>query len=102
MEFKQLSQKREELNSLFIDNSAIGLKIKDLCKADGISIPELSEILGFTSVQPIYNWLEGKSKPRLDHIIKISFYFKVDVNELLKYSFEKNNSYGARQDFELY
>ena len=36
MEFKQLSQKREELNSLFIDNSAIGLKIKDLCKADGI------------------------------------------------------------------
>lgn len=84
MEVNEILKKQSELGSLFIDNAATGKKIRTLCKNYGINCSELAEILGFTGQQAIYNWSEGKTKPNLDNIIKISYLLGIDVKEIVQ------------------
>ena len=76
----------EKAFTLFIDNAATGKKIRTLCKNSGINCSDLAEMLGFTGQQAIYNWTEGKSKPNLDNIIKISYLLGIDVKEIVQIS----------------
>ena len=52
---------------------------------------DLSEILGFTGPQAVYNWIEGKSKPSLDNLLKISNVFGTDVNDIIRLSIKNQN-----------
>ena len=86
MNMKELMKKQTELDSIFIDNAATGKKIRSLCKNSGINCSDLAEMLGFTGQQAIYNWTEGKSKPNLDNIMKISYLLGIDVREIVQIS----------------
>lgn len=84
MEVNEILKKQSELDSLFIDNAATGKKIRTLCENYGINCSDLAEILGFTGQQAIYNWSEGKTKPNLYNIIKISYLLGIDVKEIVQ------------------
>lgn len=91
MTFKELSQIRDKVDCVFVDNSATGLKILELCQRNGIKSTDLAEILGFTGPQAVYNWSEGKSKPTLDNLLKISHVFGTDVNDIIQVSYKNQN-----------
>lgn len=57
--------------------------IKTIRKAKGLSQQELAVKLNVVR-QTISKWEQGKSYPDLEMIIKISNYFKISVDELLK------------------
>ena len=83
MGIKEITKKRNELDSVCINNAATGSRIKSLCKDFGITLGILSEILGFAGQQAVYNWVEGKAKPTLENILKIALLFGIDVNEII-------------------
>jgi transcriptional regulator with XRE-family HTH domain len=84
VELKELISTQLEMNGLLIDNAETGSKIKSLCNAKGITCAELAEVLGLTGPQAVYNWIEGKSKPTLDNIIKIAYLLRVDVKDIVQ------------------
>ena len=91
MEIKEVLQLQSKIDCVFIDNSATGLKILELCQRNGIKCSDLAEILGFTGPQAIYNWSEGKTKPTLENLVKISHVFGTDVKDIIQVSVRKNN-----------
>ena len=91
MKIKELLKIQSKIDSVSIDNSATGLKILELCQGNGMKSTELAEILGFTGPQAIYNWAEGKSKPTLDNLFKISHVFGTDVNDIIQVSYKNQN-----------
>lgn len=61
----------------------LGEQISTLRKRDGLSQDEFANVLN-VSRQTVSNWENAKSYPDLEMIIKISDYFKISVDELLK------------------
>ena len=61
----------------------IGEQINNLRKKHGLSQDDFSNLFN-VSRQTISNWENGKSYPDLEMIIKISDYFKISVDELLR------------------
>ena len=61
----------------------IGEQINNLRKKHGLSQDDFSNLFN-VSRQTISNWENGKSYPDLEMIIKVSDYFKISIDELLK------------------
>lgn len=62
---------------------SIGEQINSLRKRNSLSQDDFANMF-HVSRQTISNWENGKSYPDLEMIIKISNYFKISVDELLK------------------
>ena len=84
MEIHDICDLRKRANAIAIDNVATGEAIKAACRMRGWTISSLSEILSFTSAQAVYNWLEGKSKPTLDNLVKIAYLLEISLMELIR------------------
>lgn len=61
----------------------IGEQINNLRKQHGLSQDDFLNLFN-VSRQTISNWENGKSYPDLEMIIKVSDYFKISIDELLK------------------
>ena len=61
----------------------IGEQINNLRKQHGLSQDDFVNLFN-VSRQTISNWENGKSYPDLEMIIKVSDYFKISIDELLK------------------
>lgn len=61
----------------------IGEQINNLRKQHGLSQDDFVNLFN-VSRQIISNWENGKSYPDLEMIIKVSDYFKISIDELLK------------------
>lgn len=61
----------------------IGEQINNLRKQHGLSQDDFVNLFN-VSRQTISNWENGKSYPNLEMIIKVSDYFKISIDELLK------------------
>ena len=61
----------------------IGEQINNLRKQHGLSQDDFANLFN-VSRQTISNWENGKSYPDLEMIIKVSDYFKISIDELLK------------------
>lgn len=59
----------------------ITLRLKELCKANGITLNELAERIGVSRVS-VYNIASGKQKPAFDTLEKFAAAFGVSVSEL--------------------
>ena len=101
MDVKEITKKRNELNSVCINNAATGRRIRSLCKNSEITLGMLSEILGFAGQQAVYNWVEGKAKPTLENIMKIALLFGIDVNEIIVISQKAEKNYSSQRLFWL-
>jgi transcriptional regulator with XRE-family HTH domain len=78
---------RQEIDEISVNNAATGRKIRDMCIENNMTLNQLSELLGFTCQQAIYNWMEGKSSPSLKNLVKIKTIFKCDLNDLVQTCF---------------
>ena len=76
----------------------ISLKIKELLIKNNSTPKELGEHLGL-SVQNIYNYLNGKSKPPVDKLNIMADFFKVNVSELINSSDSNNSLFTDRDNF---
>lgn len=83
MNYKELLNTKETMDSIQVDKLATGRNIKFLCEKNGMSLQTLSEYLGFTCSQALYNWYEGKSSPSIDNMLKLSFIFNTPVENII-------------------
>ena len=65
-----------------IDVIATGKNILRLRKAQGYSVADLQEFLGFEAPQAIYKWQSGKSLPSTDNLFALSVFFEVSIEDI--------------------
>ena len=66
-----------------VDLKSIGRKIKKLRQEKGLTQSEFAEIM-LVSFQAVSNWERGIAPPDLENLIRISSYFGILVDELLR------------------
>ena len=66
-----------------IDSRATGVNLRRIMDARNISVRELKDYLGLSSIQSIYHWLNGICLPSIDNLYAMSIYFRLPVDELI-------------------
>lgn len=66
-----------------IDIKATGRRIHMMVNEAGISKREIQDACGFTTINPIYKWVNGKSIPSIDHLVVLADLLGVTLDELL-------------------
>lgn len=56
------------------------IRFEELLKENKMNIPEVAKILNIPSMS-LYDWKNGKSRPKLEKLLKIAKLFNVDVSE---------------------
>lgn len=62
-----------------------GRRLKAIRCLRGLSVNQVSELLGGISVQAVYKWERGESIPSTDNLVALSHLYKVNMEELLVY-----------------
>ena len=60
-----------------------GERIKELRKANHLSVEDVSLYMGFESVQAVYKWQRGDSMPSVDNLYALSVLFDTPVDDIL-------------------
>ncbi len=66
-----------------IDMKATGRNIRRIMQRRGLSVNDIKEFLGLSSVQSIYHWVEGRSIPTVDHLYALSELFSVSIDLII-------------------
>ena len=66
-----------------IDLEATGRRIKELRKEKRISVAEISDFMGFESVQAVYKWQKGLCMPSLDNMYALSKLFDTPIENII-------------------
>lgn len=62
---------------------ATGQRIKELRKARGLKVTDLSEYMGFTEPQAVYKWQRGESLPSVDNLYALSRILRTSMEDIL-------------------
>lgn len=73
-----------------LDPVATGARIKELRKEHHLKVEEISEFMGFESVQSIYKWQRGESLPTVDNLYALSVLFETTIDDILRGSKEED------------
>lgn len=60
-----------------------GQNIRILRTERGISVRELSRMMGFSTPQAVYKWQHGSSLPTVDNLVALSAIFAVPIDAIL-------------------
>ena len=60
-----------------------GQNIRILRTERGISVRELSRMMGFSTPQAIYKWQHGRSLPTVDNLVALAAIFAVPIDAIL-------------------
>lgn len=66
-----------------IDLSATGENIKRLRQHAGLSVKELTELIGISSIQAVYRWERGEALPSIDNLMILSTIFNTPLDEII-------------------
>ena len=66
-----------------IDSRATGINLRRIMDARNISVRDLKDYLGLSSIQSIYHWLNGICLPSIDNLYAMSIYFRLPIDELI-------------------
>ena len=66
-----------------INVKATGKRIKELRKARGIKVREISEYMGFTTDQAVCKWQRGETLPSLDNLYALSRLYGTTMEDIL-------------------
>lgn len=66
-----------------IDSRATGVNLRRIMDAKDITVKELKEFLGLSSIQSIYHWLNGICLPSIDNLYAMSIYFGLPMDALI-------------------
>ena len=73
----------ENLQYPTIDLVATGERIKELRKARGFTVMDLSRFMGFTEPQAVYKWQRGESLPTVDNLYALSRILRTSMEDIL-------------------
>ena len=62
---------------LGINAKATGARIRDLRRAKGFRVTDISEYMGFESPQAVYKWQRGDSLPDLCNMVRLCELFQI-------------------------
>lgn len=66
-----------------IDMDATGLAIHRFMEAKNTSVKDLQDLFGFGTPQSVYKWINGKTIPTIDHLVTLSEYFGVAIDDII-------------------
>ena len=67
----------------YIDTVATGKNINRLRIKAGMSIRDLQDIFGFSTPQAIYFWIHGRSLPKIDNLVVLSYVLNVPLEDII-------------------
>jgi transcriptional regulator with XRE-family HTH domain len=79
------------------DKSLLGLNIKHLRKVKGINQRALGDVIG-ANLTAISNWEVGISAPDIEHLIRLSNYFGISMDNMVKTNYKDWNDGGGKGD----
>ena len=65
-----------------IDIEGTGIRIRELIRESGHTVPEVSEYLG-ASTSLVYRYLRGEVLPSIDRIVALSVYLEVPIDDII-------------------
>ena len=71
------------MNTITIDARATGTKIWSLREENGITVEELSEMLGLAGPRALYKWMNGETLPSLKNLIALSAIFNTSLDDMI-------------------
>ena len=60
-----------------------GINFRRLMDKRGISVKDVKDYLGLTSIQSVYNWLNGINMPTIDNLYALSQMLDVSIDEIV-------------------
>ena len=72
-----------EMNYPTIDFKATGERIRQLRKAKGLTIQDISDYMGFTCGQAVYKWQRGETLPTVDNLYALSILFGTSMEDII-------------------
>ncbi len=70
-----------------IDPVATGARIRELRKARGLKVTDISTWMGFESPQAVYKWQRGDSLPDLENMARLMKLFRINnIDEIMVFS----------------
>lgn len=61
-----------------------GINLRLLMDIKGISVKDVKDYLGLTSIQSVYNWLNGLNMPTIDNLYALSQMLDVPIDEIVR------------------
>ena len=61
-----------------------GINLRRLMDKRGISVKDVKDYLGLTSIQSVYNWLNGINMPTIDNLYALSQMLDVSIDEIVR------------------
>ena len=71
------------MNYPTIDFKATGERIRELRKAKGLTIQDISDYMGFTCGQAVYKWQRGETLPTVDNLYALSVLFETSMEDII-------------------
>jgi transcriptional regulator with XRE-family HTH domain len=66
-----------------IDIAATGKNIKSLMAERGASPVSICKQFGIGSLQTVYNWMNGRNLPSIDHLYDLSLLWAVSIDDII-------------------
>ena len=66
-----------------IDMVATGQNISMLRQKAGLSVKDLQDFFGFTTLQAIYKWQHGAAMPTIDNLVALAMIFGVSMDDII-------------------
>ena len=61
-----------------------GINLRQLMDKRGVSVKDVKDYLGLTSIQSVYNWLNGINMPTIDNLYALSQMLDVSIDEIVR------------------
>lgn len=78
-----------------LNATATGARIRELRRANNLTVEQVREFLGLESTQAIYKWQRGESLPTIDNLYALSTLFGTSVDSILIGSREENERFSS-------
>lgn len=69
--------------NFYIDIVTTGANIKRLRQNAGLSVKQLTEMIGISSIQAVYRWERGEALPSIDNLMILSTIFNTPLDEII-------------------
>ena len=67
-----------------INQIATGERIREIRRARGLRVTDISSFMGFESPQAVYKWQRGESLPDLGNMVRLMELFRIyDIREII-------------------
>ncbi len=67
-----------------INSKATGTNLRRIMDSRNISVKDLQQLLGLSSQQSIYHWLNGICLPSLDNLYAMSTFLELSIDDIIK------------------